>query len=94
MGNVRVENSIDSSLTYVVLNTANTMIKRLNENYTNLSMNVPQGFKFPEYSRFGDLDYYFNELITSNNSKNLEKFFKDNKVKSNNVVDINKYLIW
>lgn len=94
MGNVRVENSIDSSLTYVVLNTANTMIKRLNENYTNLSMNVPQGFNFPEYSRFGDLDYYFNELIKSNNSKNLEKFFKDNKVKSNNVVDINKYLIW
>ena len=46
-----------------ILDTSNTMVKRLNENYTNLSMNTPQGFKFPEYSKFKNMDNYFEELL-------------------------------
>lgn len=94
MANVRVENTVDSSLTYALLDTSNTMVKRLNENYTNLSMNIPQGFNFPEYSKFKNMDNYFEELLRLNSPKNIEKFFKDNKIKSNNAIDLNKYLIW
>lgn len=94
MANVRVENTVDSSLTYALLDTSNTMVKRLNENYTNLSMNIPQGFKFPEYSKFRNMNDYFEELLKLNSPKNIEKFFKDNKIKSNNAIDLNKYLIW
>ena len=94
MANVKVENTVDSSLTYALLDTSNTMVKRLNENYSNLSMSIPQGFNFPEYSKCKNMDDYFEELLRLNSSKNIEKFFKDNKIKSNNAIDLNKYLIW
>ena len=94
LANVKVENTIDSSLTYALLDTSNTMAKRLNENYTNLTMNIPKDFCFPDHSKFRSINDYFELLLKSNSPKNIEKFFKDNKIKLNNAIDINKYLIW
>ena len=92
--NVKVADTFDASLSYAVLNMDNTMIKRLTENYSNIELNIPNGFNFPEYKIYGDINYYYEELLKINSPSNIEKFYKINKVKANNTIDINKYLIW
>lgn len=91
--NVKINNAIDSSLTYAELDTSSTMVKRLVENYTDITMKVPGTFNFPEHSKFKNINDYFEKMLTANSPKDIEKFFKNNKVKNNTVIDLNKYLI-
>ena len=91
--NVKINNAIDSSLTYAELDTSNTMVKRLVENYMDTTMKVSETFNFPEHSKFKNINEYFEKMLTANSPKDIEKFFKNNKIKSNTVIDLNKYLI-
>ena len=44
-------------------------------------------------SKFKNINEYFERMLTANSPKDIEKFFKNNKIKSNTVIDLNKYLI-
>lgn len=92
--NVKVADCMESSLTYVLLETSSAMVKRLTENYNNIDMNVPKGFNFPTVNVNKNMNQYYEELLISNSPSNIEKFFKNNKPKMNSIIDINKYLIW
>ena len=59
LANVAVGDAIDSSLAYAQLETSNTMVKRLTENYSDINMKIPKNFKFPEINIFNTIDNYF-----------------------------------
>ena len=93
LANVKINDAIDSSLAYAQLETSNTMVKRLTENYSDITMKVPKNFKFPETNIFKSINDYFDTMLISNSPKDIENFFKNNKQKPNALININKYLI-
>ena len=93
LANVKINDAIDSSLAYAQLETSNTMVKRLTENYSDITMKVPKNFKFPETNIFKSINDYFDTMLISNSPKDIENFFKNNKQKTNALININKYLI-
>ena len=89
----KVIKALDSSLSYVTLDTERTMIKRLSENYDDINIKIPAGFNIPEYKVYNNIDYYYEQLLIGNSPSNIEKFFKENKPNTAVMINLNKYLI-
>ena len=89
-----IDNTIDSSLSYVSLTNNNVMVKRLHENYTDTIMHIPKGFNLPDIYRAWAIDKYYEQMLMSNDPKKIEEFYEKNKQIAMCNININKYLIW
>ena len=90
---VKIIKALDSSLSYIEIDTERTTVKRLIDNYDNIEIKIPQGFNIPEYKVHYSIDNYYEQLLISNSPNNIEKFFKDNKPNTTVMINLNKYLI-
>ena len=90
---VKIMKALDSSLSYIEIDTERTTVKRLADNYDNINIKLPQGFNIPEYKVHYSIDNYYEQLLIGNSPNNIEKFFKDNKPNTSVIINLNKYLI-
>ena len=91
---IKIIDALDSSVSYASISITNAMVRQLTENYTDINTVKSESFTAPIYSRSKDLNDYLKEINAINSKAVIEKYYKDNKPKVNNSIDINKYLIW
>ena len=91
---IKIIDALDSSVSYASISITNAMVRQLTENYTDINTVKSESFTAPIYSRSKDLNDYLKEINAINSKAVIEKYYKDNKPKINNSIDINKYLIW
>ena len=89
-----IDNTIDSSLSYVSLSNENVIVKRLHENYSDTTLKIPNGFNLPNINKSWTIDTYYEKLLLNNSPKAIEEFYKKNKQSAMCNININKYLIW
>ena len=69
-------------------------VVRIDNIHDSISYKIIPDIILPEYKPgFGE-DVYYERYLIGNSPSNIEKFYKANKISTNPIININKYLIW
>ena len=68
-------------------------IKKIDETYNSIYMNIPRQIELPNYRTTYDVAEYFEQFSSMNSHSTMIEFYKANKPNMTPVININKYLI-
>ena len=91
--NVRVEGCTSTNVSYVMINTANTKIKQIEETYMSTTMTMSNNIALPNYHPSNQILDYSDKFISMNTRTEILNFYKMNKPNMTPTINVNKYLI-
>ena len=91
--NVRVEGCTSTNVSYVMINTANTKIKQIEETYMSTTMIMSNSIALPNYHPSNQILDYSEKFTSMNTRTEILNFYKMNKPNMTPTINVNKYLI-
>lgn len=91
--NVRVEGCTSTNVSYVMINTANTKIKQIEETYMSTTMTMSNNIALPNYHPSNQILDYSEKFTSMNTRTEILNFYKMNKPNMTPTINVNKYLI-
>ena len=91
--NVRVEGCTSTNVSYVMINTANTKIKQIEETYMSTTMTMSNNIALPNYHPSSQILDYSDKFTSMNTRTEILNFYKMNKPNMTPTINVNKYLI-
>ena len=91
--NVRVEGCTSTNVSYVMINTANTKIKQIEETYMSTTMTMSNSIALPNYHPSNQILDYSEKFTSMNTRTEILNFYKMNKPNMVPTINVNRYLI-
>ena len=92
--NVELLKVVGTTFGYISVDMTNAKVTRINNVYDSISYKITLDITLPEFKPGMNENVYYEKYMTGNSPIAIEKFYKANKVSTNPVIDVNKYLIW
>lgn len=84
----------DTSIGYLRLGANSTTVKRLQDNYEEYTIHMPNNLMLPKCNTQYSLSEIYDKLMISNDPNVINEYFKKNKPDLFVKINVNKYLIW